>query len=399
MADSHILDLLNLCVRMLHFISGVAWIGASFYFNWLENSLERAGQRQEIAGSLWAVHGGGFYYLEKYKIAPIELPKVLHWFKWEAYTTWMSGFALLILVYYFNAGIFLADPTHTSFPPNALIALGIAVLAVGWGTYDQLCKSRFGQSGLFLTVFAFISITALAFGLTQIMNPRGVYMHVGAMLGTCMAANVFFVIIPSQKLMVKAAEMGQPPDGAMGKKALLRSRHNNYLTLPVLFVMISNHFPFTYTHPYSWLVLPGLGLCGGLIRHWFNLKGKGEITTWPLLTALLLFVSVGWFTKPQGLSANGLSESPTQVPFATAQHIIQKHCIGCHSSHPTDDIFKAAPAGIMYDTPDQMHALAPLIRQRAVVLENMPFGNKTNMTKEERKILGIWIDQGAQLSP
>lgn len=392
---AHFLDLLGLSVRMLHFVSGVAWIGASFYFNWLENALERAQQREEIAGSLWAVHGGGFYYVEKYKIAPGKIPETLHWFKWEAYTTWLSGMVLLTLVYYFNAGVFLANPTYPSFAPTTLIAIGVGTLVGGWLVYDQLCKSRLGIHSQAIAAVGLVGTMAVAFGLSHVMNPRGMFMHVGAMLGTCMVANVFFVIIPSQKNLVQAARKGLPPDAAMGKRALLRSRHNNYLTLPVLFVMVSSHYPFTFSHPQSWLILTGFGLCGGLIRHWFNLKAKGDNQWWPLANAFLLLVAVGLATLPKRIAS--MDERP--VAFSEAQGIIKKHCISCHSIAPQDDIFKIAPAGVTLDSPEQMQALAPLIRDRTVTSESMPFGNKTGMTKEERVLLGMWIVQGAKISP
>jgi uncharacterized membrane protein len=388
--ENHLIQILSLLVRMLHFITGVAWIGASFYFNWLENALERQNQREEIAGSLWAVHGGGFYYVEKYKLAPKRLPSVLHWFKWEAYTTWMSGFALLILVYYLQAQSYLSIPGDNRFSSAFLIGMGLATIAGGWICYDQLCKSPIGRDNRVLAVVIFVATLAIAFALSKIMNPRAMFMHIGAMLGTCMAANVFFVIIPSQKNLVEAASRSEVPDAAKAKNALQRSRHNNYLTLPVLFVMISNHFPFTYSHPLSWLLLGLLGLSGALVRHWFNLKGKGIRNPWLLPAAGALIVIVGFMTAPRDLAHGDAIQKITE---GEVHAIIQQRCVACHSQNPSDDVFTIAPAGLVLDTYDQSLIAIDRIYERSVVSENMPFANKTGMKPEERAVLKHWYQQ------
>jgi uncharacterized membrane protein len=388
--ENHLIQILALLVRMLHFVTGVAWIGASFYFNWLENALERQNQRDEIAGSVWAIHGGGFYYLEKYKLAPKKLPPLLHWFKWEAYTTWMSGFALLIIVYYLQAQSYLSIPGDTRFSSGALIGVGLATIAGGWIFYDQLCKSPIGRDNRLVSIIVFGATLALAYGLSNIMNPRAMFMHIGAMLGTCMAANVFFVIIPSQKNLVDAASRSQTPDANKAKNALQRSRHNNYLTLPVLFVMISNHFPFTYSHPLGWMILGMLGLSGALIRHWFNLKGKGVRNPWllPLSAGLIAVVAV--MTAPRNL-AHGTANQ--QVSDESVQAIIQQRCVSCHSTMPSDDVFTVAPAGLVLENYQQSLSAIDRIYERAIASDSMPFANKTGMTSEERALLNQWYLQ------
>ena len=250
-----------------------AWIGASFYFNWLENHLNRkAPQDEGIAGNLWAVHGGGFYHLKKFTNGPKKLPETLHWFKWEAYMTWLSGTTLLIIFYYFNAQAMMIDPSIHDIKPLSAVILGFASLIISWIVYDQLCKSSLKEKPLILGVILFVYLTGLAYFLSQILSARAAYIHVGAAIGTIMVANVFFVIIPAQKELVNALVAGSTPDPKFGASGLLRSRHNNYLTLPVLFIMISNHFPSTYGNQYSWLVLIAVSVVGVLARHYFNIR-------------------------------------------------------------------------------------------------------------------------------
>ena len=259
-----VMEWINLFIRWVHLVAGIMWIGASFYFIFLENNLNRTeGIRDELAGNLWAIHGGGFYFLEKYKIAPKTLPKNLHWFKYEAYFTWLSGFALLAVVYYMDANAFLIDPRVASITPMQGISIGIGSMVVGWIIYDGMCKSALARNITGFTIVGLVLLAALAFFLTHIFNSRAAFIHVGAVIGTIMTWNVYFVIIPSQKALVKAAVTGQPLDPSLGKKAGERSLHNNYLTLPVIFIMISNHFPTaTYGSHDSALVLGGLTLVG-----------------------------------------------------------------------------------------------------------------------------------------
>jgi uncharacterized membrane protein len=393
--DAHVTEWLNLVVRWIHFITGVAWIGASFYFNWLENSLNRIGQREEIAGSLWAVHGGGFYYVEKYKVAPAQIPKTLHWFKYEAYFTWITGFSLLAIVYYMNPHLYLIDPQKVNLSPAVAILTSITTLAVSWVGYDLLCKSCLGKNNTMLAPVGFTLTTVLAYGLCQIFSDRAAFIHVGAIIGTCMVANVFFVIIPSQKALVSAGLEGRPMPAELGKKALQRSLHNNYLTLPVLFIMISNHFPSTYSTKWNWAILAALSFIGAGVRHWFNLKGRGQYNVWILPAATVGMIALAFVTKP--VSHKAVAQAA--VSFETANAVIQHRCVSCHSAKPIDETFTVAPAGVMFDTPDQIKHWAERIKARAVTLENMPFANKSGMTLEERQTLGAWVDQGAITTP
>ncbi len=277
--EAHMMDWLNLIIRLTHITFGIAWIGASFYFVFLENALNRTENvRDELAGDLWAVHGGGFYYLEKYKIAPKTIPKNLHWFKYEAYFTWLSGFCLLFVVYYFNAKEFLINKEVLDIMPATGIAIGIGSFVAGWLIYDILCKTPLVTKGVLFAMLGFILAMGFAWFYAHTFGGRAAYIHFGAMLGTIMAANVFFVIIPSQKAMVKAAKEGKPLNPELGKNAGRRSLHNNYFTLPVLFVMISNHFPGTYGNKNSWLVLAALTLGTAGVKHYLNLREKGQLS-------------------------------------------------------------------------------------------------------------------------
>lgn len=378
-----------LLFRWLHIITGVAWIGASFYFNWLEGRLNRDVSKlgDEFAGDLWAVHGGGFYHVLKYRVAPQELPETLHWFKWEAYFTWVTGFVLLILLYYVGAQSYLIDTQVYDIKPAPAIALGVGSLFLAWFVYDGLCRSSLIKKPyLFSTILAGLLIL-LAWGYTQIFAARAAYLHVGAAIGTIMAANVFRVIIPSQKVLVANAEKGLPGDEALGKAAGLRSLHNNYLTLPVLFIMISNHYPMTYGSKEPWLVLAAIMAVGAVARHFFNLRNKGRENHLLLPIAALGLIALAIITKPAPL-ANAQQGAP--VAFSRVQEIIQGRCVACHSAHPTDDVFKVAPNGVTFDTAEQIQNRKASIVQRVVEFKNMPLANKTGMTDEERQILAQW---------
>lgn len=392
--EAHIFDWLGLLVRWLHFIVGVAWIGASFYFVWLENHLDRLNKDPEIAGDLWAIHGGGFYFVKKFKNGPERMPETLHWFKYEAYFTWLSGFILLCLVYYANANLYLVDARKWDVSALGAIGTGLAVLFGGWVVYDALCKSPLVKKGYLFALVNYVLLLGLTYLLCHLFNPRGAYIHVGALLGTCMAANVFFVIIPSQKKMVRCFETGEKMDERLGAAAHARSRHNNYMTLPVLFVMISSHFPMTFAHEQNWVVLGLMIILGVLIRHWFNLKGVGKSNRWlvPVSAALLLFLV--YYTAPVQKLAQA---ETTKVSFSEVQAVISKRCVSCHSQTPSDSIFTVAPAGVMFDRPEDIKPWADRIKLRAVTLRTMPFANKTGMTDRERAVLGHWVDSGAPL--
>lgn len=388
--EAHVLDWLNLIVRWAHVVFGISWIGASFYFIFLENSLNRTeGLRDELAGNLWAIHGGGFYYVEKYKVAPQTLPKKLHWFKYEAYFTWLTGFLLLTIVYYLNAKSFMIDPAVNAISADTAVLIGLGSLLAGWLLYDMLCRTPLLKYPKWFGLIGFIIVTIMAWTLSHYLSGRAVFMHVGALLGTIMAANVFFVIIPSQKALVSAAKRNVPLDPTLGKLAGLRSLHNNYITLPVIFVMISNHFPVTFGPWFNWIILAILTLASVAVRHFINLHEKGRTVYRLILLAAIAIISLLIVTAPKRPTAG----TGKPVTFAEANTIIQKRCVQCHSSKPTDDVQLTAPNGIMFDTKEQMLQHAERIYVRAVQTKTMPQGNKTGITDEEREMLGNWILQ------
>lgn len=399
--NPHVIEWLDLVIRWLHVITGVAWIGASFYFVWLENMLERdkTDLPPGIEGDLWAVHGGGFYYLTKYKVAPEKMPKTLHWFKWEAYFTWIFGFSLLTIVYYFKADSYMIDASVADISPMTSIALGVGSIVIGWVVYDVLCRTPLlKRPSLFLAVM-YLFMVGAAFGLSQYLSPRAAYIHIGAMLGTMMAGNVFFVIIPGQKKMVSAAEEGREPNAADGRYASLRSRHNNYFTLPVLFIMVSNHFPTTYGHEYGWAILAGLSAVGIGIRHHFNVRHKSNQYVWTMGAGALAILALAFVTSPDfGTSDKQAAiEAMPPVPYATVDKIITERCVMCHSDAPTDAVWKSAPLGITFDTPQEIKKHAERIKVRCFDTETMPLVNQTHMTPEERQQLGAWVLQGAKI--
>lgn len=383
--EAHIHEWANLLVRWIHFIVGVAWIGASFYFNWLENNLDRKSPQDEgIAGNLWAVHGGGFYHLKKFTNGPASLPPLLHWFKWEAYTTWLSGFTLLVVVYYFNARLFLLDPEVADLSPMVAIAIGLAALLASWLIYDALCKSSLKNQPLMLSAALFALFIVLAFGLTHVFSGRGAFIHAGAAIGTIMVANVFFGIIPAQKEMVAALSDNRPLDPAFGKDALLRSRHNNYLTLPVLFIMISNHFPSTYGHKWNWLVLLLVSAISIVVRHYFNVRKTNKSLIWILPAAFVAMLTVMWATAPEQKTAGPAVSTSAIVP------IVKTRCAVCHSSSPTQPGFSAPPAGLAFENEQQIVDNASRIYNAAFVTKTMPLANLTGITPEERQQLADW---------
>ncbi len=399
MIEGFVHEWANLLIRWIHFIVGVAWIGASFYFNWLENNLERKPpQNNGIAGNLWAIHGGGFYHLKKFKTGPQQLPEQLHWFKWEAYTTWLSGIALLMVVYYFNTRLFLIDPGVMDMTPTKAIAIAVISVIGSWFVYDGLCRSPLRKSPLLLAATLVLYLSLLAYFLSEVFSGRGAYIHVGAAIGTMMVGNVFFVIIPAQKEMVAALNEQRRIDPAVGKNGLLRSTHNNYLTLPVLFLMISNHFPSTYGHSWNWLILVFISLISVAVRHYFNIRKVIKSLWWILPAAFIAMLLVMWMTAPAPQIST--STSPSTSKLATTQEkididsmiqtIIQKRCTVCHSESPTQPGFAAPPAGLVMDNPDQVIANADRIYQAAVLNKTMPIGNLTKITRQERDLIAQW---------
>lgn len=427
--EAHFTEWLNLGVRWIHMITGIAWIGASFYFVWLENNLNRSNPREGLSGDLWAIHGGGIYHLEKYKLAPPKMPENLHWFKWEAYFTWLSGVALLLVVYYLNPSLYLVKP-GVDLAPAAAIAIGLGSMAASYLIYHVLCDSPLGKRPALLGAVLFVLIIAAAYGFSQIFSGRAAYIHVGAIIGTIMVGNVFFTIMPAQRALVKAIETNTTPDPLLPAKGLLRSRHNNYFTLPVLFIMISNHFPSTYGSQYNWLILAGIAILAVLVRHYFNTRHDSSKYVWTLPAAALGMICLAYVTSPanrapaaapvaaveQPAASETLSkveevassqpdaqENPTPATggaataadFGKVESVIHERCTVCHSANPSSPMFSAAPAGLMLDTPEQMQAQAAKIHAQSVASQIMPLGNITQMTQDERDLIGNWIAKGA----
>jgi uncharacterized membrane protein len=391
--DPYANEWLDFLSRWLHVIAGIVWIGTSFYFIALDNHLRPPGRDagEGVGGEAWEIHGGGFYRVQKYRVAPPSLPERLLWFKWEAYTTWLSGFALFVFLYYVNASTYLIDRNVADLRPWEAIAISVALLGVAWVVYDLLCRAV--RNELFLAA-ALVGLTTLAaWGCSHLFSGRAEYIQVGAMLGTIMAGNVLFVIIPAHWELVRAKEAGREPDPAPGVRAKQRSVHNNYLTLPVLFAMLSNHFPSSYGHSYSWLTLIALMLIGAWIRVFFNLRHAGR-NVWAIpVTAALAIAGVAIAIRPGGEGAS--SASVGAVPFSRARAIVEQRCVPCHSAHPTK--VDSAPKGIVFDTPAEISAQAALIERVAVTTKTMPIGNATGMTQAERALLGAWIRRGARI--
>jgi uncharacterized membrane protein len=387
--EAYVVDWLNILARWVHFITGIAWIGSSFYFIWLDNHLEPpkevADDEKGVGGEIWSVHGGGFYHAQKYRVAPQTLPDTLHWFKWEAYTTWISGMFLLILVYWYGAEVYLVDRTVAEL--SAPFAVGIAALFIvgGWLVYDLLCHTPLIKSDSAFGAVLFVLTTALAWGLCQLFSGRGAYIHFGVVLGTIMVANVFFVIIPGQRRMVDAAARGEPPSAEDGIKAKQRSVHNTYFTLPVLFVMTSNHYALTYAHEYNWLILVAISLAGALIRVYFVARHKGKTSPLPIVVAGLILLLVAIAIAPRSRAATA-----GNVTLSMIRPVIESRCTTCHSQNPTHIAFPAAPSGVVLDTDEEIVAEALRIHQQTVVLKAMPIGNLTQISDQERALIDAW---------
>ncbi len=402
------MDWLSLFVRWFHVIAGVAWIGASFYFIWLDNNLRTPPdwkKEKGIKGDLWAVHGGGFYEVGKYTYGPETIPEPLHWFKWEAYTTWLSGFALLVLVYYFGASAYLIDPSVAALSESEAILLGLATVFGGLALYEAACRSPLAKSPVAVAIALTLMICVVTYLTTQWFSGRGAYIHVGALIGTIMAGNVFLNIIPAQKKMVAAVARKGDIDPAWGAGAKLRSVHNNYFTLPLLFIMISNHYPMTYQHELNWLVLILIMAISAWIRHFFNLKHTGTVKPGILISGALAMLALAvWVSWPQSVAPvqNTAQQSDasemTQVPEVKLNkegvtQLITTHCQGCHSRTPSDDVFTVAPVGVVLDSWEDIERQAPQIIRRTSITKDMPFMNKTNMTDEERAALYQWYQR------
>ena len=387
--EAYVVEWLNLLGRWAHFVVGIAWIGSSFYFIWLDNHLQApiapADADKGVGGELWAVHGGGFYQSQKYRVAPPVLPETLHWFKWEAYSTWLTGMFLLALIYWYGAEIYLIDREVAELSPPIAVGVAILVIGGGWLVYDLLCRSPLGRREPALAAVLLVLTAVLAWGLCELYSGRGAYIHFGATLGTIMVANVFFVIIPGQRKMVASAGRGEAPDPAPGIRAKQRSVHNTYFTLPVLFVMISNHFALSYSHAWNWLVLVAFSLAGALIRGYFVARHKGKASPLPIVIAVIILLATA-----AGLAPRTEAGTAAEVSLADVRPIIEERCANCHSASPTHVAFPAAPLGVMLDTDAQIRTEASRIHQQTVVLKAMPIGNLTEMTEEERRMIDAW---------
>ncbi len=386
---------LNLALRWLHLIAGISWIGASFYFVWLDNHLRPAKQpKAGMGGEVWSVHGGGFYHKQKYLVAPEEMPEELHWFKWEAYTTWLSGFALLVLIYYVSADVYLIDRGKVILSQGQAIIFGLSMLIAGWLIYDGLCRSSIGQNVILFGSIWFAVLTLAAYLMVQVFSDRGAFIHIGAVIGTVMVGNVFLVIIPNQRKVVDTLAAGGDPDPKLGQQAKQRSVHNNYMTLPVLFTMISLHYPMIVGHPQNWLLLAGISAVGVSIRHFFNLRHTGQIRYEYMAGGVAGFVAVMIYAATFQ-SAGRPVVAEADVTSANAQSIVIRHCANCHASAPTHPDFDAPPGDIALEDAAAIKQYANQIFEQAVATDLMPLGNETGMTDEERALLGQWIKSGA----
>jgi uncharacterized membrane protein len=396
--ETYIVDWLNLGVRWLHFITGIAWIGSSLYFVMLDKSLKapkkESDRQRGVHGELWAVHGGGFYHSQKLLTGPKGEPLSadLHWSKWEAYSTWLSGMALLAIIYWWGANAYLIDRSVLELAVPMAIAISAGSLVIGWLVYDLLCRTISNEMTLALIVYALL--VAAAYGYAHVFGARATYIHVGALMGTIMVWNVFFHIIPGQKKMVEEIRAGKEPDPRPGIVGKQRSVHNTYFTLPVLFIMISNHYPMTYGGKYGWLVLAVFILAGALIRQFFVLRHQGKVV-WALpVVGVVLLLGVAVALAPASTSTAAASAA---VPYTAVRQILDQRCVNCHAEKPTFEGFQQPPAGVMLDTPERVKAAAPRIHQQTVATQAMPLGNLTKMTPEERALLGKWLAEGANI--
>jgi uncharacterized membrane protein len=400
--NAYLIDWLSLLGRWVHLITGIAWIGASFYFVWLDNHLlfpaDEAATQKGVGGELWSVHGGGFYHAQKYKVAPQSLPRSLHWFYWEAYSTFLSGFFLLALLYYAQAEVYLIDPQVMPLSKPAAIAIGVGFIVCGWLVYDFLCRSALRRDGAALGGLLALILSAAAFALCHVFSGRGAFIEFGAMLGAIMVANVFFVIIPAQRQMVQAKREGREPDPAVGARGKLRSVHNTYFTLPVLFTMISNHYAVTFSAHYNWLVLIALSAGGALIRAYFVERHKrhersGRTSPWTMVLGLCIIAATAAALAPHPRAQRSSAQTPGEQ-FATVEDIVNRRCVPCHASAPSQPGFSAPPKGLVLETADDLLSHLSIV-ERQIATRAMPIANLTQMTDTERDAVLDWIHRGA----
>lgn len=394
--NSWLADWANLLLRWAHFIAGIAWIGSSFYFIWLDRALTKPAQpRPGVEGDLWMVHSGGFYQVEKRRPGPGEVPPVLHWFKWEAMLTWLTGIALLILLFYLSSA-YLLDPGVSRISRAAAIATGIGIVLFSWPVYDGLWRSPLAARPAIASAISLVLLAAVTLLACRLFSGRAAFMHVGALLGTIMVANVWQRILPAQQEMLDATRAGRPADFSLGERAKQRSVHNSYMTFPLLFIMVSNHFPATYASPLNWLILFLLFAAGAAVRH--AMIGRGRNARWALVPAGLALAGAMFFATPRtAATAPAVGPGGDTPSFAQVRVVIAQRCQPCHSQYQSDRTFGPAPGGVTFDAPESIVRLAERIRIRAVETRTMPLTNKTGITEEERALLGRWIAAGAPL--
>lgn len=397
-------DWLSFAVRWLHVVTSIAWIGSSFYFVALDLGLrQRPGMPVGAFGEEWQVHGGGFYHIQKYLVAPTEMPEHLTWFKWESYATWLSGFAMLCVVYYAGADLFLIDPNVLAMSVPTGILLSLATIGVGWVVYDLLCRSPLGRSDTGLMLVLYGVLVFIAWGLTHLFTGRAAFLHLGAITATIMSANVFMVIIPNQKIVVADLIAGRKPDPKYGKIAKQRSLHNNYLTLPVLFLMLSNHYPLAFATQFNWVIASLVFIIGVLIRHYFNtMQARKGNPTWIWLAAAVLFVVIIWLsTAPKVLTGEVKASSTAQVYIASAhfpavRDTVLGRCSMCHAQEPSYEGIYHAPKGVMLDTDAGIAGQAREIYLQAGRSHAMPPANVTHITDKERALLVAWFEEAGK---
>jgi uncharacterized membrane protein len=388
---------LSAILRWLHVVAGIAWIGSSFYFIHLDLSLKpRSGLPAGVQGDAWQVHGGGFYHMVKYLIAPAQMPDELTWFKWEAYTTWLSGFALLVVVYYLGADLFLIDKSVLDLSAPAAAAIAFASLVAAWLGYEALCRSSLGRHEVVLALVGYVFLVGLTYAFTHVFSGRGAFTQIGALVGTIMVANVFVIVIPNQKKTVAALLAGKEPDPAWGQEAKQRSVHNNYLTLPVVFLMISNHYPLMFATRFNWLIVAIVLAIGPVIRHFFNSRHEGKGSpwwTWGVAAAGM--AAVAWLSGAGPGGSAGVGARAEKVDVQVAENIVLSRCSMCHRDEPLWPGVHAAPKGLVLDNPASMRRHARLIEINAVRSRAMPPGNITEITPQERAVLAAWLAAGA----
>ena len=400
------IELADLIARWIHVIAAIMWAGNSMLFNWLDRNLRPASPESSggpgskgSLGNIWLLHSGAFYFVEKTLLGGQPLPRPLHWFKWQAYTTWWSGVVLLIVVYYFGGRATLADPTVAPLSHRTAVLVALAAIAGGWALYESMQRFVATRAPRVALAIWITGLVAIAIALTQLLNGRAALLHVGAMLGTIMAANVVFTIVPSQRELVASVSEGRGADPAVSARAKRVSIHNNYFTFPVIVLMVISHFPVVYGSRLNWLLLLLLVAAGALVRHLLNIRftfpaWRPALAT-TVVTSVLALVAVLRVASSTATVVGSDSSAP--VSFAQARRVIDRRCAACHSAAPSDVSFGVAPGGVMFDTPEQILAHAVRIRERAVVTRTMPPANKTNITDQEREMLRHWIEQGATI--